>query len=182
MVGLRLGPTDDGELAAGIAHHHQVDLLFHSAPQFVRHMAGIARALEAEGLNRGAARAVGHLGVELLIDGALAAQGHSQTEYFAALGVLDDEDAGPAPWATSTTEALRRLCARLRSAPLPAAYANPELVSLQLQRILQPRQRLRFSPEQQPLVLKVLSQRQASLDAEVPALLASLQDELATTP
>src|SRR6187431_2746251 len=72
MAGARLERVHDDEVAAGVAHHHEIDRAFHGCAPFVRMCASALEELEARGVSRAAARAVGHVGSELLIDGALS--------------------------------------------------------------------------------------------------------------
>jgi hypothetical protein len=58
-------------LAEGIACHHAVDATFHSLARFRTGAAALRHDLLAAGLPTGPARAVAHVGYELLLDGAL---------------------------------------------------------------------------------------------------------------
>lgn len=175
MVRLRPVHSGDTALQAGTRHHHHIDQVFHGAGPFVRHVAKTTHTLEQAGLSRGSARAIGHLGTELILDGLLFAQGHSTAAYAAALDLLSDLD--PPGWNASMTAALQDLASRLSQAPLPAAYQSTTFVGSQLQRILDRRPRLRFTSEHAEIVAHVLSGLQEALPADIPALLATLRQK-----
>ncbi len=70
--GFRLvGSTPNEVVAAGIRCHHQTDDAFHRSEWFRSRQDRLRARLGADGLARGSARAVAHVGPELLIDGAL---------------------------------------------------------------------------------------------------------------
>ncbi len=86
-AGVRLGPAS-GPLALGIKLHHQTDGVFHSDKWFVDQSAALTRLARTAGFNRGAARAIGHVGVEFLLDDALDAEGNREF-VSAAFGQID---------------------------------------------------------------------------------------------
>ncbi len=72
MGGFRLlGSTDHGRVAAGIAFHHRTDEAFHHHVWFNDIQRPLREALLGAGLDRGPARAIAHVGPELLLDGRL---------------------------------------------------------------------------------------------------------------
>ena len=90
MAGTRLSsgapvPDPDRALAHGIALHHRTDDAFHGDPWFTSLVQATLDALSADGVPRGAARAVGHVGVEMLIDGELLRRPGVADAYTAAL-------------------------------------------------------------------------------------------------
>jgi hypothetical protein len=66
-------PADDAMrgLTDGIALHHASDAVFHASSWFHRHNQGLRDALLDAGIDRGAARACAHAGLEMLLDGRL---------------------------------------------------------------------------------------------------------------
>src|SRR5262245_48694449 len=62
MAGVRMSPPEDAALAEGVALHHATDRAFHAAPVFVSLCASALAQLEADGVARASARAVGHVG------------------------------------------------------------------------------------------------------------------------
>ena len=87
---IRLPDQPDPEVAEGMALHHACDAIFHALPGFrERKLAGI-RTLRALGLGRGPARAASHVGIEIVLDAALAAACPRTLEHFAdALGASE---------------------------------------------------------------------------------------------
>lgn len=122
-------------MRVGITCHHRADAVFHDLPVFLDGSRSLTRDLLQRGVPRGAARAVGHAGWELLLDGVLLSDGALVEDYFAALRV---EVAAPA-WRA----ALDRRIAR----GVPDFYAQPAGVAELLRRILSARPRLAFGPE-----------------------------------
>src|SRR6478752_1224293 len=89
---LRLGRPEiaDAVLARGVAFHHKTDEAFHELPSFV----GLSRRafawLSERDLPRGPARAIAHIGVEMLLDEAFALDAGARDAYRAALRVSLD--------------------------------------------------------------------------------------------
>lgn len=71
MAGARISSIDDIEIAAGVDHHHRTDRAFHDAPTFRRMCEASSLALRNMGLRHGSSMAVAHVGIEILLDGAL---------------------------------------------------------------------------------------------------------------
>ncbi|HEY1116585.1 MAG TPA: hypothetical protein VGE43_02700, partial [Acidimicrobiales bacterium] len=72
LVGQRLERARSRpEVARGIELHHRADAAFHDDPRFKAGWVALSRDLQARGVGRGASRAVGHAGGELLLDGTL---------------------------------------------------------------------------------------------------------------
>ena len=61
-------------LAAGLRFHHLTDEAFHGSRSFLEFSGQALSYLSRHGLPRGSARAVAHVGVELLLDTAFAAE------------------------------------------------------------------------------------------------------------
>ncbi len=144
MMGLRLREAHDPELARGVDLHHATDSAFHSAPVFTQLCSEAIARLTAETVERGTARAVGHVGVELLLDGALSGDAVVRAVYADALALAAD---GGLEDRLSVTEpgGLARLSAglrRLSAAPIPEAYRQADVVADRLRVILAPRPRL----------------------------------------
>jgi len=146
MAGLRLESVHgDAPLERGVAFHHTCDDAFHGAPLFIALMEEAREQLEADGLDSGPAMAIGHVGVELLLDGHLVARDGVSPSYRHALGEADgvavllrfhghEAEPGWARW--------RQLCARLEAAPVPERYTEPAFVADRLIKILSARPRL----------------------------------------
>lgn len=146
MVRSRVRGVHDARVAMGVALHHRTDDVFHRAPTFVALCADGAATLEARGLGRGSARAVAHVGTELLLDGWLTRRAHGAGAYLAALHAADEpvlrtvelhHDDG--------CERLRWLLERLRTHGVPRRYDEPAFVGERLAQALDTRPRLRLS-------------------------------------
>lgn len=173
MVGLRLPPLGDPELRAGVDHHHLIDACFHRAPAFLELVTSAFSQLCDDGVPRGPARAVAHVGVELLLDGWLATHDAGEYAYRAGLAIAAHaEDLQRA----ADPHALERLSARLQRAPLPQRYCEPTFVAERLAHVLQSRPRLRLSPEAAPHVVRTLNDIQDSLSTMAAPLIAHVRD------
>src|SRR6185369_9833050 len=86
---LRLSRPDvrDDTLARGVAFHHQTDEAFHELPSFLRLSREAFGWLSEQQLPRGPARAVAHIGIEILLDEVFAEHEAARVAYLAALRV-----------------------------------------------------------------------------------------------
>jgi hypothetical protein len=151
MIRRRRPAATDPDVQAGIALHHETDLCFHRAPDFVTLVSDGTRHLTDHGVRTGVARAASHVGVELLLDGMLLPERAYQESYLAGLGarseaiaVLDLDAEG--------REALAALGDRLANLGIPHGYRDPVVVGDRLARILAPRPRLSPSPHEDAIV------------------------------
>ncbi len=150
MAGLQLKQAQDEVIAAGVAQHHRIDRAFHACAPFVAACSSALRTLEAQGVSRASARAVGHVGSELLIDGALADRALARRAYERALELLAN-----APQTVdaltfrdgSQRHLLRMVATRLSSAPIPERYREPAFVHERLAAILVRRPRLALAAD-----------------------------------
>lgn len=163
-------------LAAGVALHHRTDEVFHAAPAFVALQQSTLDTLTARGVPRGSARAVAHIGVELLIDGELLEDRQLADAYRRAIeaevvmdGVFPTDEA---------TQRYALLRTRLSEHGVPYDYREPDAVLRRLHYILSARPRLAIAPEFAPHVRQLLPSLQREVRAALPALLASVQSGL----
>jgi len=173
----RLDPPASDPLAAGIALHHRTDDAFHSAPAFVRLLQETLDELTEQGVTRGAARAVAHIGTEMLIDGELLLSPEVAAAYTQALAVerpLDalfvDAEGGPR-WS--------RLRERLLGHGVPYDYRDPDSVLRRLSLVLRARPRLAIDEKSAPLVRAHLPELQRKVVIALPLLLESVREALA---
>jgi hypothetical protein len=144
MVGIRLHSASDVEVQRGIELHYATDSAFHAAPIFTGLCSEAVARLTEQGVERGTARAVAHVGVELTLDGVLSTEAEPRALYSAALDVAVSGGLEGKLAITPATE-LPRLTAglgRLARASIPEAYADPEVVADRLRFILASRPRL----------------------------------------
>ena len=144
MLGVRVLRVDDAELASGVAFHHATDAAFHQAPAFVGLCEQGILTLEAAGVGRGTARAVAHVGTELLLDGALSHDQRALQVYATTLATAQRERfvqslALPAP---EHSERFHLALGRLANAPVPHGYRDPAFVVARLRGALERRPRL----------------------------------------
>lgn len=171
-----LGRTENVALAAGISFHHRTDTAFHRHGWFTSVQGELQSQLTGAGLGRGAARAVAHVGPELLLDGALeTANGHQRSALDAIDLVADDtqslvDDDRLAAW----TQHLQRVS----ELGMPRDYDDPAAVAGRLHRILRDRPRLAFEPSQIEAVTVLLAAVQPRIVDTAPDLIADLVAEL----
>ena len=93
MARAKLAPTtassDQQAVVAGIALHHRTDDVFHKSPIFVRLLQETLDELTTLGVARGTARAIGHVGTEMFIDGELLRGPEVAAAYTRALNAGD---------------------------------------------------------------------------------------------
>jgi hypothetical protein len=182
MAGVRLAPSSvrDGAVAAlvhGVAHHHAVDDVFHATAEFV----GLTRlgvdALISRGIPRGAARAVAHIGVELLLDGELDPSGGLTDDYLAAL--RSGESGLLSAYAGASAEPLEAVRLRLVQHGYPKEYAAPREVARYVVGILARRPSLAVPSAGVAHVADVLAELKGPARAALPAIVAAVHAGLA---
>ncbi len=183
MVGARLEGVAEaqGEVARGVEHHHATDEVFHAAPVFVELMGWGRDALEQAGVGLGPAMAVGHVGVELLLDAWLWREG-ARIPYEEALACADGVHGALRLHKQADPRAILRLTRRLAELQVHADDASPQTVADRLQRILAPRPRLALDDHAHGAVVAWLDEAQARVDAEAPSLMAQVRAGLSDHP
>jgi hypothetical protein len=177
MAGLRLLAPEDPELGRGIALHHETDRRFHAAPAFRTLCEWALSELERAGVQRGSARAVGHVGGELLLDGLLSRDRAAREGYQRVLeAVLGSDLPARVRFAGSAGEpALRPMLARLARAPVPDGYREVSFVCERLHAILSRRPRLALRASDAPLVESWLEGALPYLRSELDGILAAVR-------
>jgi hypothetical protein len=161
-------------VAAGQAHHHTVDLLFHSNPAFTTLASWACQALRESGLHRGAARAAAHVGIELFLDGALAAEAGARAAYARSLAAAETTGT-PFVWRDELSRSRwQTLVIRLRTGPLPDAYRDPGFVADRLLGALGRRPRLALSEDEAVALRGFLPTLGARVSADASALAGDL--------
>lgn len=183
MAGLRLESVHgDVPLERGVAFHHTSDDAFHGAPIFIDMMEHAREELELDGLDSGPAMAIGHVGVELLLDGWLVEQRGVTAGYRAAIEEAAHVDVllrfvglevqqGSARW--------REMAERLANAPVPQRYTEPGFVADRLVRILSGRPRLAVPFGREPLVHAWAHRAAPEVSRRAPALFEQVESRLA---
>jgi hypothetical protein len=176
---LRLGrPTvRDATLAIGVAFHHGTDEVFHDLASFHRLSRQAFAWLSDHDMPRGPARAIAHIGIEMLLDEVMAADEFARDTYRAALRV----PLSPLMAFSTPTDAER--LAGLQQALLTRAdnYVQPppELVAERIRRTLAGRPRLATDEAGQALLGGWVTLTRPLVLAEAPEVLATLRARLA---
>ena len=158
-------PVGDGwsvGVRTGIECHRVADAVFHDLPIFRSQSVALTRALLEANVPRGAARAVGHAGWELLLDGTLVDDGALMDAYRRAMSVPVDNP--------SWQRALQRRVER----GVPRLYADPAGVAELLWRVLGTRRLLAFDRSQVDVVARCLSAAQPAIATAAPEVFAAL--------
>jgi acyl carrier protein phosphodiesterase len=182
MAGVRLLSIGDPELEAGVRLHHRTDDVFHGAPAFSALVQETIATLTARGVERGPARAVGHIGVEMLIDGELLREGTLGSAYLSALVAFQEVSsalstrfcARAEPRAASADGALATLITRLIRYGIPHDYERPEAVTARVSSVLARRPRLALTDAAQAIVGSIMPDLKARVVVCLPELLAHL--------
>jgi hypothetical protein len=172
--GYRLAPRrSTGDLAEGIRVHHRTDDVFHADERFRELMGRLRSALAGAGFGRGAARACGHVGVELLLDGHLLADRDVAGRAGALLWSVgrpseDVLDAVPPVERESWAAHLGLVAERIA----PESYRAAHLVAARLHRILGRRPRLAFAPADTAILTGALRRIQPAVGEVAEDLVA----------
>lgn len=183
MTGARPAAIAEGVLAAGVAHHHAVDDVFHRSAAFVAAQERSTTRLKADGVRWGTARAVAHVGVELLIDGELTRRELASAAYLDALavGTASATFAGVTWKDPSRGARVPELLRRLSAHGVPYDYQEADVVLARLEGALRHRPRLCIETDQREAVRREIGR----LAEEVPGELAELvpsPDEIPDVP
>lgn len=144
MLGGRRVASGRERTAAGIRFHHATDEVFHATEMFKELSHTSSSWLLTRGLGRGPARAVGHVGIEMLLDSCLS-EGESFPPCIAqalVLGCDVGEIASLTVSPASSAPNLAGLCQALRQGAKRFADHRPEVVATRLVRALSGHPRL----------------------------------------
>jgi hypothetical protein len=176
---LRLGKPrlTDEALARGVSFHHRTDHVFHDLPSFQQLSRRTFAWLSQRSLPRGPARAVAHVGIEMLLDEVMARDAAARAAYLCALAVpLDQALSFEAP---SDFERLETLRGNLRQRAATQLDPTADLVALRVRRTLEGRPRLATDDAGELLLREWVTLARPWVAAEAPRLLASLRAQLA---
>lgn len=167
MCGAVAGAPASVKVAAGQAHHFEVDAWFHGSLAFTGLAIWAAAALGEAGLPRGPARGAAHVGIELLLDGLLAGDAPARAAYARS---LVDAEGGRAPFAfgdPASRERWRTMVVRLRTGAIPDGYRDLDFVAARLVGALASRPRLALAPADASALRSFLPalERRVSLEA-----------------
>ena len=140
---LRLPAQPDPWVSRGIALHHRTDAAFHALPGFHERNVRGSRALQSRGLGRGPARAAAHVGIELVLDGLLAAACPDSVLAFGAALAESERIVTSRP---ADTRAITRMAARLAGFDPAGAVGSTQQVADRVRRTLEHRPLLALGP------------------------------------
>jgi hypothetical protein len=181
MIRARPPRAEHEQLALGIAHHHATDEVFHGAPAFRRLCHDSFGALERRGVRRGTARAVAHIGVELMLDTVLARDEATCSAYLRALAHARDASVDRHVRWNDDEERQRftELCSALARRGLDVPASHIDVLVWRLSRALSGRARLELRPEDEPEVRAWAQATEAAIHADAPELFQQVRAGLA---
>ena len=175
MSGGRLADADEPVLAAGIALHHATDAAFHELAVVVALMRELDERLAHGGCTRGPRRAVGHIGVELLLDGVLVDDEAFRASYAAGIA----HDSTGIRWRSAGDDTrFARLLERLRTHGVPDDLRRPQAIALRLHRVLAHRPLLAPTPSDLPVIERALVEHKPRVDVAADTVLRGLRAQL----
>jgi hypothetical protein len=167
-------------LGAGLSFHHRTDDAFHGSRSFLEFSRQASSFLSDQGVSRGTARAVAHVGVELLLDAAFAGENGANEAYLSALaGALTERVQSHIHWQTSdASERFQHLCHSLQSRGRFQEHPPSELVATRLQSILADRPRLAMDERGLSVVRKWVEHARLQITSGAPELLSEVLQRL----
>jgi hypothetical protein len=179
MIGARAPTVLESVTEDGVRFHHQTDAVFHDAPTFRALQAEARKTLRDMGLGRASALAVGHIGVEILLDAALARDAAGVRAYLSALERART-NAGDVDWGDATfNERYAGLCTLLADRGVTPGSADPEAVAFRVERALSSRPRLRLEPGGAHIVFEWAGRARGPVADAAPALVGEVAAGLA---
>jgi acyl carrier protein phosphodiesterase len=176
MAGMRIDRSLlSPSVEEGVALHHRTDTAFHALEAFHTGSRQIRGGLLEAGVPTGPARAIGHAGYELLLDGCLLNRASVRDEFVQVLARAPDvaeavSFADPDRW--------RELVAAMRDQQWWLGYGDPQIVSRGLHRRLQSRRLLRFSEADLPAVTAVLTAARPAVDAAADYVIGAVTEAI----
>jgi len=167
-------------LSAGVSFHHRTDDAFHGSQSFLEFSRQASSFLSDRGLSRGTARAVAHVGVELLLDAAFAGENGANEAYLSAVAcALGEPVRGFIFWQTSdVSERFQQLCRSLRNRGRFQENPASELVAERLRGILADRPRLAMDERGLLVVREWVSSARSRITSGAPQLLREVEQRL----
>jgi hypothetical protein len=183
MLGARPPSTTHAELAAGIRFHHRTDEAFHDSATFRALTHEAFDWLSAAGVRRGSARAVAHIGTEIVLDATLADDADGCDGYLLALeNAVNSDVRTQVGWENLQTHArFEHLCRMLCERGVMTNDVAPELVAERLKHALAGRPRLALEESSLLVVRNWVKVARPSVAARAGALIAELKSGLSRT-
>jgi len=175
MAGVRVARGGlGGALGDGVRCHLRADDAFHAHAAFRAGSGALRRDVAGRGVASGPARAVGHAGWELLLDGTLVG---TEVERAFERAMAAGERAARA-MSVEDGERWATFLGRARTSP-GLRYDDPGWVAERLHAMLARRPRLRLPAEQVATVAEALRGHVGAVVAQAPAVLRDTVDHLA---
>ena len=180
MIRARPPDTEHADIESGMQFHWRTDEVFHRAPAFLALTHQAVAWLSARGVRSGSAMAVAHVGVEVLLDAALAGDECAQRAYRAALEGAAPEELGrhvgwPSDDQRDRFDSLRR---RLLARGAIAGDITPETIAERLRVALADRPRLALDDASMPTIRDWARIAHPDVNATAAPLVQHLATEL----
>jgi acyl carrier protein phosphodiesterase len=181
MLRVRPPASTLAEVEAGLRFHHLTDDAFHGCDSFLEFSGQALVFLSGRGLSRGAARAVAHVGVELLLDAAFVSE-HANEAYLRAVNSgLTERVASQIHWQSAdSNERFAQLCHTLSRRGPVHSDPSPELIAERLRNILASRPRLALDDAGQSVVRDWARSVRPAIMTGAPLLLREVEQRLET--
>ena len=181
MIRARPPLTEHAAIDQGMRFHWRTDDAFHRSRAFGGLTHAAVTWLSARGVRSGSALAAAHVGVEILLDAALAGDAPAQRAYLAALdGATPRELGRHVTWASDDqTVRFDSLCGRLRERGAIVADIAPDVVAGRLRRALADRPRLALDDAAELAVREWVTTARAAISTCAAPLIQDLAAELA---
>jgi hypothetical protein len=162
-------------VAEGVKCHFLTDRSFHSTAVFLRGVEWIRDELTSRGLGRGASRAVGHAGWELLLDGCLVRRTNVGDDFLAA---LDQADSAASALPAGHRPQWSDFVAAMSTDHWWLGYDDPLFVARRLYGRLQRSTRLAFDPREIDVVAAVLAEAKSTMESQVDGVVDAVVAEV----
>ena len=183
MIGERPPRVEHVALERGVAFHHETDRVFHESPTFRALQSDARQKLRALGLPRPSALAVGHIGVEILLDASLAKDATAREGYVRAIFAARPAALGAHIAWSDSDAALRfeRLREILETRGVSERAADANAVAWRVARALAGRPRFRLDEQGERTVLAWAEQAAYSVAEAADSVIAELRAGLRVT-
>jgi hypothetical protein len=183
MLGSRPPRASRPGLQVGLSFHHQTDEAFHGAASFLEFSRQASAYLDTRGLGRGSARAVAHVGVELLLDEVLASDDAANEAYLRAIQHGSSAStAASLHWPTSDgATRFAELCRVLARKGALSSDTPAEQIAERLRRILAGRPRLAMDDAGQSVVREWVLTARPQIAAGAARLISQVEQRLHQT-
>jgi len=180
MLRARPPTTTLDALSAGVSFHHRTDDAFHGCASFLEFSHHASNFLSERGVSRGTARAVAHVGVELLLDAAFARDTAVNEAYLSALACATTPPVRQSVhWQTAESdERFQHLCHRLLERGHVQPTPTSELVAERLRNILADRPRLAMDERGLSVVRNWVESARSQITSRAPQLLREVEQRL----